>query len=69
MIEYNSKLKNISSGSETHKLAEANDMKNRKLREAFGLGEFDPAIRAKQIEEERRMRAEHEKELRQKKYQ
>lgn len=44
-------------------------MKNRKLREAFGLGEFDPTLRAKQEEEERRMRAEKEKELRQKKYQ
>lgn len=50
-------------------MAEVNDIKNRKLREAFGLGEFDPALRAKQEEEERRQRAEKEKELRQKKYQ
>ncbi|CAF3462279.1 unnamed protein product [Rotaria sp. Silwood1] len=26
---------------ETHQLAQANDEKNRKLREAFGIGEFD----------------------------
>lgn len=44
-------------------------MKNKKLREAFGIGEFDPKLRAKQVEEERRMRAEKEKELRQKRYQ
>lgn len=44
-------------------------MKNRKLREAFGLGEFDPSLRAKQEEEERRLKAEREKELRQKRYQ
>lgn len=56
-------------GTETHKQAEANDMKNRKLREAFGLGEFDPVVRAKQNEEELRAREEREKELRRKKYQ
>ncbi len=26
---------------ETHQLAQANDEKNRRLREAFGIGEFD----------------------------
>jgi hypothetical protein len=49
-------------------LAEANDLKNKKLREAFGLGEFDPAVRAKQIEEERKLHDEREKEMRRKKY-
>ncbi len=49
-------------------MAEANDAKNKRLREAFGLGEYDPAVRAKQMEEERRLHDEREKELRRKKY-
>jgi serine/arginine repetitive matrix protein 2 len=56
-------------GCDTHQNFEANDLKNKKLREAFGLGEFDPTVKAKQEEEERRIRAEKEKEARRKKYQ
>ena len=52
----------------THKQAEANDLKNRKLREAFGIGEYDPSVQAKNAEEERKLRNEREKELRRKKY-
>jgi hypothetical protein len=44
-------------------------LKNRKLREAFGLGEFDPGVRAKNVEQERRLKEDKEKELRQKRYQ
>ena len=54
--------------SETHKIAEATDLKNRKLREAFGIGEFDSSVKAKQEEEERRMRIEKAKELKTRKY-
>ena len=55
--------------TESHKIAEANDLKNRKLREAFGLGEFDPTVKAKQVEEEKRMRELRHKEMLSKKYQ
>lgn len=34
--------------NDTHKIAEANELKNRKLRKAFGLGEFDPALQAEE---------------------
>ncbi len=54
--------------NESHKLAEANDMKNKKLREAFGLGEFEPTILAKKYEEERRIRDEQAKQLLEKRY-
>ncbi|CAF2883116.1 unnamed protein product [Rotaria sp. Silwood2] len=37
---------------ETHQLAQANDEKNRKLREAFGIGEFDKKKIAEQKAEE-----------------
>lgn len=46
--------------NETHKIAEANDLKNKNLREAFGLGEFEPSVRAKQLEEERKLRDLHD---------
>lgn len=55
--------------TESHKLAEANDLKNKKLREAFGLGEFDPEVRAKQMQEERKVREAQEAEIRNKRYQ
>lgn len=53
-------------GKESHQLAEANDLKNRRLREAFGLGEYDPA---KQQEIDQKEREAREKEARRKKYQ
>ncbi|CAF3883063.1 unnamed protein product, partial [Rotaria magnacalcarata] len=37
---------------ETHQLAQANDEKNRKLREAFGIGEYDKKKKAEQKLEE-----------------
>ena len=37
-----------SSSKETHQLAQANDEKNRRLREAFGIGEFNQKEIAKQ---------------------
>jgi hypothetical protein len=40
------------SSKETHQLAQANDEKNRKLREAFGIGEYDQKGKAKQKAEE-----------------
>lgn len=48
---------------------EVNELKNRKLREAFGLGEFDATEKNKLIEQERRLRAQKEREMRQKRYQ
>ena len=56
-------------GTESHQIDEATDFKNKKLREAFGLGEFDTQAKAKQIEEEERIRIEKAKELKAKKYQ
>ena len=38
----------FSSSKETHQLAQANDEKNRRLREAFGIGEFNQKEIAKQ---------------------
>lgn len=38
----------LSSSKETHQLAQANDEKNRRLREAFGIGEFNQKEIAKQ---------------------
>lgn len=49
-------------------MAEANDYKNRKLREAFGLGEFNAEEKQKADEIERRNEIQKAKELRQKKY-
>jgi len=43
---------NILSSKETHQLAQANDEKNRKLREAFGIGEFDQKKIAERKNEE-----------------
>ena len=37
---------------ETHQLAQANDEKNRRLREAFGIGEFDRKKAAERKAEE-----------------
>ena len=55
--------------TESNKMAEANDFKNRKLREAFGLGEFNQEDRKKAEEAERRNEIQMAKEIRQKKYQ
>jgi hypothetical protein len=38
------------------------------LRQAFGIGEFDPTVKAKQEEAERNLRIEKAKELNSKKY-
>jgi serine/arginine repetitive matrix protein 2 len=53
----------------THQIAEANDLKNRKLREAFGLGEYDPASQAKQADEVRKARDEENRQMMGRKYQ
>ncbi len=42
------------SSKETHQVAQANDEKNRKLREAFGIGEYDKKLKEKQKAEEAR---------------
>jgi len=49
-IEYDEYGRPVS--KETHQLAQANDEKNRKLREAFGIGEYDQKGAAKQKAEE-----------------
>ncbi len=49
-------------------MAEINDMKNRKLREAFGIGEFDPKEVEKLKEAQRREEIEKVKEMQQRKY-
>jgi hypothetical protein len=54
---------------DSHKQAEANDFKNKKLREAFGLGEYDPILKAKKLEEERAQRIEMAREMQKKNYQ
>ncbi len=47
---------------ETHQLAQANDEKNRKLREAFGIGEYDQKKiferKAEEMKEAERRKAE-----------
>ncbi len=47
---------------ETHQLAQANDEKNRRLREAFGIGEFDrkkaAERKAEELKEAERRKAE-----------
>lgn len=42
----------VFSAKETHQLAQANDEKNRRLREAFGIGEFNRKEIEKQKAEE-----------------
>jgi serine/arginine repetitive matrix protein 2 len=53
---------------ESHQMAEVNEIKNKKLREAFGIGEFDPHEMAKKREEEKRAEIEKAKSLNQRKY-
>ena len=53
---------------ESHQLAEVTDIKNKKLREAFGIGEYDPREVAKKREEEKREEIERAKALNQRKY-
>ncbi len=51
-----------SRSKETHQLAQANDEKNRRLREAFGIGEFDQKKiserKAEELREAERRKAE-----------
>ena len=49
-------------------MAEVNEIKNRKLREAFGIGEFDPREITKKREEEKREEIEKAKAINQRKY-
>ena len=56
------------SAKETHQLAQANDEKNRKLREAFGIGEYDKKKIAEQKAEEAREIERRKIELANKKY-
>ncbi|CAF0732449.1 unnamed protein product [Didymodactylos carnosus] len=53
---------------ETHQLAQANEEKNRKLRQALGLGEFDPKEAARRKAEEIREVERRKIELAQKQY-
>lgn len=53
---------------ETHQLAQANDEKNRRLRQAFGLGEFDQKKIVKQKEEEAKEVERRKAELAKKSY-
>lgn len=53
---------------ETHQLAQANDEKNRRLRQAFGLEEFDQKKIAKQKAEEAKEAERRKVELAKKAY-
>lgn len=53
---------------ETHQIAQANDEKNRKLREAFGLAEYDQKAIAKQKAEEAKAEEQRKAELVRKQY-
>ena len=58
----------VFSATETHQLAQANDEKNRKLREAFGIGEYDQKGIAKQKAEEAKEAERRKAELANKQY-
>jgi len=53
---------------ETHQLAQANDEKNRRLREAFGIGEFDKKKAAQEKAEQTKEAERRKAELANKKY-
>lgn len=69
-ISYCFKIKPIKyfSSKETHQLAQANDEKNRKLREAFGIGEFDKKKAAEKKAEEAKEAERRKAELAKKQY-
>ena len=53
---------------ETHQLAQANDEKNRKLREAFGIGEYNQKDGDKRKKEEVQQEEQRKIELANRKY-
>jgi serine/arginine repetitive matrix protein 2 len=65
-IEYDEFGRPVS--KETHQLAQANDEKNRKLREAFGIGEYDKKKNAERKAEEAREAERRKAELVNKQY-